>query len=376
MIIGLIKEIKDNENRVALTPQGATFLIDAGHQIVVQADAGINSGYSDADYRACGCSIVDGAEAWSSNLILKVKEPLEAEYQYFKPAQMIFTYLHLAGVDPGLTEQLLAKKVTAIAYETVRDAQGALPLLAPMSAVAGGMSINIANHYLARFNGGKGVLLGSVMGKSHGKVIIVGDGVVGQHAARAAVGLGARTYLFARHEDRFSRLRDTVGVDLHCVLSTEENIRDHVKEADAVIGAVLLPGGRTPHIISKQMVAAMQAGSVVVDVSIDQGGCIETSRPTSHSDPVFRVSDVTHYCVTNMPGAYPMTSTLALTNATLPYALALANEGILAVKTNAGFANGVNTYWGFIANGSVAEALGKTEQYRPLETLLAEQSAH
>lgn len=370
MKVGLIKEIKDLENRVALTPQGAKALIRAGHSVLVEKDAGINSGFSDELYQASGCLLVDTPAAWSADLILKVKEPLDSEFQYFEEGKIVFTYLHLTGVEPDLTDHLLSKKVTAVAYETVRDKAGKLPLLAPMSGVAGAMSISIANYYLARFNGGKGVLVGEVLGRKHGKVVIVGDGVVGQHAAKMATGMGAETYLFSRHEDRFAKFRNTINSDLHCMLSTPKLIQEHLRNADAVIGAVLVPGARAPHVISKVMVANMQPGSVIVDVSIDQGGCIETSHPTSHSNPIFRFNDIIHYCVTNMPGAYPMTSTLALTSATLPYALRLADEGINLAINDAGFAAGINTHQGFITDNVISQGLSRSDDYKPLEELL------
>jgi len=371
MQIGLIKEIKNNENRVALTPAAVHSLTDAGHDVLVEHDAGQGSAFTDADYEAAGARIVDTAGAWSGELILKVKEPLESEYGYFRPGQILFTYLHLAGVDPNLTHALLDNKVTAIAYETVRGPDGKLPLLAPMSAVAGSMSASVARHYLAKFAGGKGVLLGRIMGEPHGKVVVIGDGVVGQHAAHAAVGGGAETYIFTLFEERFDELRQLISPEVIPVLSSEETIREHVRDADAVIGAVLLPGGaRAPHVVSEDMVASMQPGSVIVDVSIDQGGCIETSRPTSHSDPIYTMHDVIHYCVTNMPGAYPMSATRALVKTTLPYVQRLAGGGMAALTNDADFAEGVNTHAGALTIHSVAEALGLSERYQPLAALM------
>jgi len=370
MQIGLIKEIKNNENRVALTPEGVHSLADAGHEVLVETGAGTASAFPDAEYEAAGARMVDTADAWSAELILKVKEPLESEYGYFRPGQMLFTYLHLAGVDPNLTHALLDNNVTAIAYETVRGADGKLPLLAPMSAVAGSMSASVARHYLAKFAGGKGVLLGRIMGEPHGKVVVIGDGVVGQHAAHAAVGGGAETYIFTLFEERFQELREEISPDVIPVLSSEETIREHVRDADAVIGAVLLPGARAPHVVTEDMVAQMQPGSVIVDVSIDQGGCIETSRPTSHADPVFTVHDVIHYCVTNMPGAYPMSATRALVKTTLPYIRRLADGGMAAVTNDADFAEGVNTHAGALTIESVAQALDLTDRYRPLADLM------
>lgn len=372
MQIGLIKEIKNNENRVALTPAAVRRLTEAGHQVLAERGAGEGSAFADADYEAAGARMVDTADAWSAELVLKVKEPLESEFGYFRPGQMLFTYLHLAGVDPELTHALLENEVTAIAYETVRGPGGKLPLLAPMSAVAGSMSASVARHYLAKFAGGKGVLLGRIMGEPHGKVVVIGDGVVGQHAAHAAVGGGAETYIFTLFEERFEELREQISADVIPVLSSEETIREHVRDADAVIGAVLLPGGaRAPHVVSEDMVAAMQPGSVIVDVSIDQGGCIETSRPTSHADPVYTVHDVIHYCVTNMPGAYPMSATRALVKTTLPYVKRLANGGLAALADDADFAEGVNTHAGAVTNKCVAEALDLDDRFRPFADLLA-----
>jgi alanine dehydrogenase len=371
MQIGLIKEIKNNENRVALTPAAVETLAEAGHEVLVEHGAGEGSAFADGEYEASGARMVDTADAWSAELVLKVKEPLESEYGYFRPGQMLFTYLHLAGVDPNLTHALLDNQVTAIAYETVRGPDGKLPLLAPMSAVAGSMSASVARHYLAKFAGGKGVLLGRIMGEPHGKVVVIGDGVVGQHAAHAAVGGGAETYIFTLFEERFDELREEISPDVIPVLSSEETIREHVRDADAVIGAVLLPGGaRAPHVVSEDMVASMQPGSVIVDVSIDQGGCIETSRPTSHSDPVYTVHDVIHYCVTNMPGAYPMSATRALVKTTLPYVQRLADGGMAALTNDADFADGVNTCDGKLTIRSVAEALDLTGRYQPFADLM------
>lgn len=371
MQIGLIKEIKNNENRVALTPAAVQTLAQAGHEVLVERGAGEGSAFADGDYEAAGARVVDTSAAWSAELVLKVKEPLESEYGYFRPGQILFTYLHLAGVDPNLTHALLDNKVTAIAYETVRGADGRLPLLAPMSAVAGSMSASVARHYLAKSEGGKGVLLGRIMGEPHGKVVVIGDGVVGQHAAHAAVGGGAETYIFTLFEERFDELRQLISPEVIPVLSSEDTIREHVRDADAVIGAVLLPGGaRAPHVVSKEMVASMQPGSVIVDVSIDQGGCIETSRPTSHSDPVYTVHGVIHYCVTNMPGAYPVSATRALVKTTLPYVQRLAEGGLAALTTDLDFADGVNTHAGKLTIKSVAETLDLNDRYRPFAALL------
>jgi len=364
--LGVVKEITIEEQRVSLTPSGAALLVNAGHEVVFQRGAGEGAGFGDEEYRKAGGQEVSREAAWAVDLVVKVKEPLAQEFPYFN-GQIIFTYFHLAGVDPTLTKALLDKDVTAVAYETVEDESGKLPLLAPMSAVAGNMATAMGNYYLAGFNGGKGMLLGSVLGESYGKVVVIGDGVVGQHAARVATGMGAACFIFGRHEEREATLKTAISPKLNYVLSTAENIQDHIEDADLVVGAVLSPGARAPHIISEAMVKSMQPGSVIVDVSIDQGGCIETSQPTSHSDPVFKKHGVIHYCVTNMPGAYPRTSTIALTNATLPYVRHLADEGLNALYRQPLFGKGVNTHQGWLTNEPVAKALGLMEQFKSFQ---------
>ena len=368
MKIGVVKEIKDKENRVALTPEGAKKLVDAGHKVLVEERAGINSGFSNDEYKNTGAQIVDTQIAWSADLVVKVKEPMEQEYKFLKN-QIVFTYFHLAGVTKTLTDTLLKNKTTAIAYETVEDTYYRLPLLAPMSAVAGNMAVQVGSYYLAKFNNGKGILMGEVLGHFYGKVVIIGDGVVGRHAAKTAYGMGANVYIFGRHEERMDNLREFIGRKAHVLLSTPKNIAEHIKDTDLVIGAVLLPGAKAPWVITEEMVKTMQPGSVIVDVSIDQGGCIETSKPTSHSNPVFVKHGVTHYCVTNMPGAYPRTSTMALTNATLPYILKLADKGINALKEDKGFAKGLNTYNGCITYKPVADALGMMDRFKELKEM-------
>ena len=366
--IGVIKEIKNNEHRVALTPEGANVLVQAGHRVLVQYNAGEGSGFSDTDYQAAGCQTVALEDAWDAELVLKVKEPLTSEYGYLKQ-QILFTFLHLAGVSPHLTQRLLDAGTTAVAYGTVKDPQGKLPLLAPMSAVAGNMAVTIGNYYLARPNQGKGMLLGSVLGKHYGKVAILGDGVVGRHAASTAIGMGANTVIFSRHQERTAELQRSISDKLRVALSTPEIIAEELRDTDLLIGAVLHPGGRAPHLVTEKMVASMEPGSVIVDVSIDQGGCIETSRPTSHGKPVFSAHGVTHYCVTNMPGAYPRTSTIALTNATLDYVLSLAEGGISALRSDPYFAEGLNTYRGYITNYPVAESLEMLSKFKAFEEL-------
>lgn len=363
MKIGIPKEIKDKENRVALTPAGAKALVKQKHVVIVERNAGAGAGFEDKEYVAAGAKIGSAREAWNTDLVVKVKEPLLNEYQFLK-GQMLFTYLHLAGVTKTLTDALLKTKVTGIAYETVEDGYSRLPLLAPMSAIAGNMAVHVGSHYLAKVNGGKGVLLGEILGNFYGKVVVVGDGVVGRHASKTAYGIGASVYLFGRHEERMDHLRESIGRKARVLLSNPKDIAEHVKDADLVVGAVLVTGAKAPYVVTAEMVKTMQKGSVIVDVSIDQGGCIETSHPTKHSDPVFVKYGVTHYCVTNMPGSYPRTSTLALTNATLPYVLALAEKSMDALRGNPHFGKGLNTYDGFITYKPVAECLGYLKKFK------------
>jgi alanine dehydrogenase len=362
MKIGVPKEIKANENRVALTPGGTQAFMQAGHSVQVQSGAGAGSGFSDEDYAEAGAQLVSAEAAWETDLVLKVKEPLEEEYHRLGE-QMVFTYFHLAGVTRTLTDVLLEHRTTAIAYETVEDDQGKLPLLAPMSAVAGNMAVTMGNYYLAHFNNGKGMLLSRIFTERYGKVVVIGDGVVGRHCARAADAIGANVYLVGRHRERIPELKREISADLHFVLSEPDNIATELRDADLVVGAVLRRGGRAPHVVSETMVRNMQPGSVIVDVSIDQGGCVETSHPTKHSAPVYEWHGVIHYCVTNMPGAYPRLSTIALTNATLPYALKLAESGLDVLRADQAFARGVNTYDGHITCRAVAEALEFMDRY-------------
>ncbi len=368
MRIGVPKETKNREHRVALTPDGARHLIARGHEVVVESGAGLGSGFEDDAYIAVGVKLASTSEAWGADLVLKIKEPLEPEYRYLG-RQLLFTYLHLSGVGPSLTDALLGAGTTAIAYETVEDDSGHLPLLAPMSAVAGTMAVTIGNHYLACHEGGKGTLLGTVLGRHSGTVLVIGAGTVGRHAVRAASGLGAQVRVAGLAEDRMriQELGAEIGVEPEFVLSTPENLAAVTCDADLVVGAVLLPGARAPRVVTESMVRSMQPGSVIVDVSIDQGGCVETSRPTSHSDPVFTEHDVIHYCVTNMPGAYPRTATLALTAATLPYATMLADHGLESLGDDPGFRKGLNVHDGAIVCRAVAEALDKTSAYREPE---------
>lgn len=366
MKVGILKEIKEKENRVALTPDGARALVQAGHSVLIENGAGAGSGFADSDYARAGARLVAAQAAWDTDLVLKVKEPLEAEYPYLRE-QMVFTYFHLAGVTPTLTDALLQHATTAIAYETVEDEQGRLPLLAPMSAVAGNMAVTMGNYYLARFNNGKGMLLSRIFSERYGKVVVIGDGVVGRHSARVADAMGAEVVIMGLHPERSAELQRDISADLRFVLSEPQQIATQLRDADLVVGAVLRRGARAPQVVSAAMVQAMQPGSVIVDVSIDQGGCIETSRPTTHSAPVYEKYGVTHYCVANMPGAYPRLSTIALTSATLPYALRLAAGGLDALRADPAFARGVNTHAGQITCRAVAEALKRSDDYTPFQ---------
>ena len=369
MRIGVLREIKDGEDRVALTPDGATRLIEARHAVAVERGAGEGAGFTDADYAARGARIVDAGDAWACELVLKVKEPVQAEYPRLRD-NILFTFLHLAGIPAALTDALLEAGTSAIAYETVADEQGRLPLLAPMSAVAGNVAANVGCYFLSGFHGGRGILPGQVTGRPAGKVMVIGDGVVGQHAARVLAGTGTRVYMFSLGRESFDAMRYADPSTMTFVASSPASIAAHIRDADLVIGAVLQLGARAPHVVTEAMVKSMQPGSVIVDVSIDQGGCVETSRPTSHSHPVYEKHGVIHYCVTNMPGAYPRTSTLALTAATLPYVLRLADAGIDALKTDAGFARGLNTHRGVLTCRPVADAHGYTSRYRPVAEVL------
>lgn len=358
MIIGVPKEIKDHESRVGITPAGVKALVDEGHKVLVEQHAGDLSSFPDDEYQAVGAEIVGAAsDVWGhANMIVKVKEPVPSEYIYFRPNLLLFTYLHLAPLRE-LTDALLAKKVTGIAYETVRDRAGTLPLLTPMSEVAGRLSVQVGAAYLEKERGGRGVLLGGVPGVPPGHVCIIGGGIVGTNAAKVAIGMGARVTLVDLSLNRLRELDDIFSGSLQTLYSNAYNVERAVCAADLVIGGVLIPGAAAPKIVTKGMVAKMKKGSVIVDVAIDQGGCIETARPTTHSDPSYEVNGVVHYCVTNMPAAVPNTSTLALTNATFPYVMKLAKLGAnLAIREDAGIAEGVNTFNGFLTYKAVAQA--------------------
>ncbi|WP_372717897.1 alanine dehydrogenase [Immundisolibacter sp.] len=368
MDIGVPTETKDSESRVALAPAGAAVLVAAGHRVRVQRGAGIGSGFADAEYSAAGAMLCDAADAWGSALVVKVKEPLPTEYRFLR-GQMLFTYLHLAGVDPALTQALLASGTVGIGYETVRDDAGHLPLLAPMSAIAGNMAVAVGTWYLAKPHGGIGVQLGRVLGEPHGRVLVVGDGVVGQHAAASAAALGAEVIVYGIDAAHGAALLKQLPEHVNWRLSTPQAITVELPQADLLIGAVLLPGARAPHLISADMVRKMRPGTVIVDVSIDQGGCVETARPTSHSDPVYTVDGVLHYCVTNMPGAYPRTATVALTQATLPYLKTLAGGGRAALFADPALGAGVNTLDGYVTCPAAAQGLGLLARHRPLAEL-------
>lgn len=359
MIIGVPKEIKDNENRVALTPAGAYDLVQDGYQVVVETNAGIGSGFSDVDYLAAGAQIAsDGEEVYAgSDMIVKVKEPLPSEYEYFQNGQILFTYLHLAGVDPNLTQALLSKEVVAIAYETIELNDSSLPLLTPMSEIAGRMSIQVGAQYLEKPYAGKGVLLGGVPGVEPAHVVIIGGGVVGTNAAKIAIGMGARVTVIDKSAARLRYLDDIFAGRINTVMSNSYNINKQVKQADLLVGGVLIPGARAPRLVTEEMVKDMTPGSVIVDVAIDQGGCIETiDRVTTHSNPTYDKYGVVHYSVANMPGAVPRTSTLALTNTTFPYIMQLAQLGWEdAVLQNKALAKGLNTAYGRVTYKAVAD---------------------
>ena len=359
MRIGCPKEIKPQEGRVGLTPAGADALVRAGHQVFMEHNAGIESGFSDEEYVSVGAQILaTPAQVYQqADMIIKVKEPLAPEYELLREGQILFTYLHLAP-DPGQTQALLRKKVTAIAYETVQLADGSLPLLAPMSEVAGRLSVQIGAHLLESNCGGRGVLLGGVTGVERANVVIVGGGNVGLNAARAAIGFGANVTVLDVNAKRLAYLDDIFGGRAQTLLSNSYNIANAVKNADLVVGCVLIPGGRTPKLVTEEMVQTMRPGTVLVDVAIDQGGSIETiDRITTHHDPYFVKHGVLHYSVANMPGAVPRTSTMALTGATLPYALKIANMGAeAACKADPALMKGLNTYNGHLTFKAVAEA--------------------
>ncbi len=359
MIIGVPKEIKPDEYRVGVVPAGVKELVLAGHAVLVEKSAGDGSGFPDSAYLDEGAELIGTAkEIWKrSGMIVKVKEPVEPEFDYMREGLIIFTFLHLAA-DKALTEKLLEKKIIGIAYETVQDEDGSLPLLVPMSEIAGRMSIQEGAKYLEKERGGRGILLGGVPGVEPGKVVILGGGVVGANAAKMAVGLGARVTVIDASLPRMRYLDDIFGSKLETLHSNRHTIIEKLKEADLLVGAVLIPGAKAPKLVTRSMVSKMKKGAVIVDVSVDQGGCIETSRPTSHHDPTYNLDGVTHYCVSNMPGAVPRTSTIALTNATFPLAFKIAQtEGNIAGSDDSQIESGLNLFMGDLTCEEVALSL-------------------
>ncbi len=370
MKIGVPIELKNKEHRVALTPSGVSFLKESGHDIYVEKDCGLASGISNEEYEQVGAVVVDSPkEVWDCDLVMKVKEPLEEEFKYFREGLMLFTYLHLAN-EPKLTKALVESKVTAIAYETIRE-NGELPLLTPMSQVAGRMAPIIAAQYLQQQNGGKGILLGAVPGVKRGIVTIIGDGNVGVNAAKMAIGLGANVNLIGINPEKMKELDNLFGTDAQTLMSNKKNIEDAVRESDVVIGAVLLPGGgKAPKLVTEEMVKNMKTGSVVIDVAIDQGGIFETiDRVTTHDNPTFIKHGIVHYAVANIPGAVPRTSTFALTNATINYAKLIADTPIEdLIRSNDAIAAGINTYKGYLTLESIAQYQGL--EYRDVRDLI------
>jgi alanine dehydrogenase len=361
MIIGVPKEVKDHETRVGLVPSGVTALREAGHEVLVETHAGEGSAITDREYMQAGAAILEtAAQVWQrADLVVKVKEPQQQECAFFKPGLTLFTYLHLAPL-PELTDRLLQARVNGVAYETIRERDGSLPLLTPMSEVAGRMSVQVGAQYLERPNGGRGILLGGVPGVAPGNVVILGGGIVGTNAAKIAIGMGAHVTIIDRNLNRLRELDDIFNGTVVTLASNAWTISENLKTADLVVGAVLIPGASAPRLVKREMIANMKRGAVVVDVAIDQGGCFETSHATTHTEPVYFVDGVLHYCVSNMPAAVPHTSTFALTNATFPYLMELANYGLeRACERHAGLKEGVNTYNGYITYAGVADSQGR-----------------
>jgi alanine dehydrogenase len=370
MIVGILKEIKAEENRVSMTPAGVEVMKCNGHDVLVEKDAGRGSGFEDEAYVQAGAEIVErNHEIYGrSEMVMHVKEPLPAEYALIRKNQIVFTYLHLAAA-PELTRALIRSESICIAYETLQKSDGSLPLLTPMSEVAGRMAIQQGAKYLEMAQGGRGTLLGGVPGVDPGAVVIIGGGVVGVNAAKMACGLGAKVYILDTNLDRLRYLSDIMPRNCFLLFSSPAAIREYIRKADVVVGAVLIPGAKAPKLLTRDMLATMKRGAVLVDVAIDQGGCFETSKPTTHSNPIYAVDHVVHYCVANMPGAVPKTSTLALTNATLPYAVQIANKGWKkAMEDSQEIRAGANIIQGKVTCQGVAEAFGL--EYRPAESCL------
>jgi alanine dehydrogenase len=370
MRVGVAREIKPQEYRVALTPAGARELVQRGHDVLVETGAGIGSAFPDGAYERAGAAIVSVDEVWErSEFLLKVKEPVASEYRRLRPGLTLFTYLHIAA-DEALTSALVDSGATAIAYETVETAEGALPLLAPMSEIAGRLAPQAGAYYLETPRGGRGILLGGVAGVAPARVLIIGGGIVGYNAAVIAIGMGAQVTILERSINRMRYLEEILSGRVTLLMSSSLQIEESLKDADLVIGAVLIPGALAPKLITREMLRDMKQATVLVDVAIDQGGCAETSRPTTHDDPVYTVDGVIHYCVANMPGAVPITSTRALTNATLPYVEELADHGVVgAIRRDPALSRGVNVVDGKITYEAVAEAHGL--EYTPLDDALA-----
>ena len=370
MLIGVPKEIKTREYRVGMTPAGVRALVGAGHRVLVETGAGDGSAIPDEAYARAGAAIVKtAAEAWGAEMVVKVKEPLPAEFAYFREGLILYTYLHLAA-EPELTRELARKKVIGVAYETIQLDDGSLPLLRPMSEVAGRMAVQVGASCLEKERGGKGVLLGGVPGTRRGRVVILGGGVVGRNAATIAIGMGAQVTVLDVRSETMSYLEDVFGGAIETLYSNAENIENAVMRADLVVGAVLVPGAKAPQLVTEELISKMEKGSVVVDVAVDQGGCIATCRPTTHDHPTYEVHGVVHYCVANMPGAVSHTSTWALTNVTSSYALALANKGVVAAaRADRAVMLGINTYGGHVTYGPVAAA--HKLEYLPIERALA-----
>ena len=368
MIIGVPKEIKDHETRVGLVPSGVIALREAGHEVLVETHAGEGSSITDREYMQAGAAILEpAAEVWKrADLVIKVKEPQKSEYEYFRPGLILFTYLHLAPL-PELTDRLLSSKVNGVAYETILESDFSLPLLTPMSEVAGRMAVQVGAQYLEKPSGGRGILLGGVPGVAPANVVILGGGIVGTNAAKIAVGMGAHVTIIDRNLNRLRQLDDIFNGEVVTLASNVWTISENLKTADLVVGAVLIPGASAPRLVKREMIANMKRGAVVVDVAIDQGGCFETSHATTHTEPIYFVDGVLHYCVSNMPAAVPHTSTFALTNATFPYLLELANFGLEgACERHASLKKGVNTYNGYVTHAGVAASQG-----RPFKELAA-----
>lgn len=369
MKVGIPKELKNQEERVGSTPVGVESLVRAGHQVLVEQGAGIGSGYTDQEYVAAGAEIAAVDQVWDADMIIKVKEPIQAEYKYFKPGQIIYTYLHLAANKP-LTEELLKKQVTGVAYETMVGPQGGLPLLFPMSEIAGRMAVQVGAHFLEEPHQGKGLLLSGVPGVRRGKVAIIGGGTVGVNAAKIAVGMGADVTVLDINANRLAELEDIFDGKIKTLMSNNHNIAESVKESDLVIGAVLIPGAVTPKLVSEEMIKTMEPGSVIVDIPIDQGGLFETSvKATTHDDPVYLKHGVVHYTVANIPGAVPKTATEALSSQTMSYALTIANEGVISAMENKTISTGINTYRGSLTERAVAKSLEMT--YTPLKNVVS-----